>query len=150
MAQIIQQGDPTARELNSPPESAHEADVQFYTPSARYRAIADFIDKDLVLSNLGDKERREVILIIRILLSATKLEEQKGWAAPDQARNSEISDYWLRRLVATTTTTRALKGFTANLSRTHISDERLRHDQTITGLPKGKSAMDLVKPQGVR
>jgi len=135
----IIQGDPTAREMAQAPESAHEADVQFYTPSARYRAIADFIDKDIVLSNLGQRERREVILIIRILLNAIKTEDSKGW-------DSSISDYWLRRLVATCTTTRALEGFTAKLSRTKISDDTLKHSQNIT-IPSGRSPIDFVRPK---
>lgn len=146
MGRIIQ-GDPTARELQAPPESSHEADVQFYTPSERYRTIASFIDKDIVLSKLGQRERREVTLEIRILLNAIQIEEVKCWKLPNGEPDTRISDYWLRRLVTTATTTRALDGFTANLSRTHISDERLRHDQTMS-LPSGKSPIDFMKPGG--
>ena len=146
MGRIIQ-GDPTAKELNQPPENRHEADVQFYTPSARFRGIAEFIDKDIVLAHLGIKERRELILIIRILLSAIKLEDSKGWLDRDNKPNREISTYWLQRLVATAVTSRAIDGEAAKLSKTLISDERLQHNQNIT-MPKQKNAFDLVRPGG--
>lgn len=144
MGRIIS-GDPTVKELQQPPESSHEANVQFYTPSARYREVADFIDKDLVLSNLTHRERREVILIIRILLNSIKLEDSKGWKEKNGEANREISNYWFRRLVATATTTRALGGFTAKLSRTHISDETLKHDQTIKQGTNNRNPLNFIK-----
>ena len=131
MATLVED-DTTAKELENPPETGYEASQLFYTPSERYRKAFKIIDKDLTLADLGHYERRELLLLCRILLNAIKLEDMKGWKLPDGTPNREISDYWIQRAALAVTSSRAKGGFTALLTKTDIKREHQQKDETLT------------------
>jgi len=137
MAQLIT-GDPTQGELKQPAETAYEANQHFYTPSERYRKILDILDKDIILANFEAKEMREMTLVTRIMLNSIELEDTKGWKGPDGQPNREISDYWIKRAALIVSLSRAKRGETARLSRTGISEQRIKKDEsTLIGEKKG-------------
>jgi len=139
MAKVID--DTTARELETPPETAYEASQLFYTPSERYRKVLKILDKDLTLANLGAYERRELLLICRIMLNAIKLEDVRAHDAgitAEEDTNREISDYWIQRASLAVTSSRAKEGFTALLTKTDIKKEQTtKHEQVKDATNRG-------------
>jgi len=122
--------DTTKNELAQPPENQYEAQQAFYTPSERYRKVLDILDKDITLSNLGDTERRELVLLVRLILNAIEYEELQGWEA------GAISNYWIQRAALSVTSSRAKNGFTALLSKTTIEDIKQKVEETRKEPPK--------------
>jgi hypothetical protein len=121
--------DTTKKELAAPPETAFEANQQFYTPSERYRKVMDILDKDINLANFNQKDRREFTLIVRIMLNAIKLEDMRGWR--DEV-SREISNYWVQRAAILVSETRATDGFTARLSKTNIAEQTYKGTEQVT------------------
>lgn len=141
------QKDPTREELQNAPENSYEAEANFYTPSSRYRNILTILDKDITLAKLGQLERKELILISRILLNSITLEDKKGWKDENGEPNRELSNYWIQRAALCVTSTRAIDGFTAELSRSQIKRETLATDQRITENKPAGGAFNVFKPK---
>jgi hypothetical protein len=136
MARVIE--DTTKEELENPPETNWEASQLFYTPSTRYRKVLNILDKDLTLANLGRYERRELLLICRIMLNAIKLEDVRAGEANTKIINREISDYWIQRASLAVTSSRAKEGFTALLTKTDIKKEQVNKDEVVKdNTPRG-------------